>query len=363
VIVGSTVFPVSDLPPLGSDIPMTEKSPDDIFALYSRFDLDQESYRVFPKREPMVHFSNNPRPSVTAPVESERSSSDSEEDRAPAGQTSRTALRNLWRHIELSEGKGKTLSFNDLLKSSVFVYGTAGGVGATTVSATLAHLFAKEGRGCAIVDDRNESVLPFFFGGQRAIYDGKHYPGLHAAAGTEVRIITRKTHDADLTENETGGQHCWLERSVSLVQKYLDHLVVDVQRGQEAASASAAAATPVALLVAVPDVSSLVGARALKRTLSEKASGSKLICVLNKFDSAQALHTEIRGWFQENFSQVLTLRRSDLIDEALAEGLTVIDWAPQSTITADFLHLLTTIQNIMPVSLDSQPQRGISLCS
>ncbi|MFL6465754.1 MAG: cellulose synthase operon protein YhjQ/BcsQ [Bryobacteraceae bacterium] len=361
MIVGSTAFPVSDLPPLGSDIPMTEKSPDDIFALCSRFDLDQESYRVFPKRKPIVHFSNNPEPSVTAPLESERSSSDSEEDRAPAGQISRTALRNLWRHIELSEGKGKTLSFNDLLKSSVFVYGTAGGVGATTVSATLAHLFAKEGRGCAVVDDRNESVLPFFFGGQRAISDGKRYPGLHAASGTEVRIITRKTHDTDLTENETGGQPCWLERSVSLVQKYLDHLVVDVQRGQEAALP--AVATPVALLVAVPDVSSLVGARALKRTLSEKASGSKLICVLNKFDSAQALHMEIRGWFKENFSQVLTLRRSDLIDEALAEGLTVVDWAPQSTIAADFLHLLTTIQNIMPASLDSQPQGGISLCS
>ena len=336
---------------------MTDKSPDDIFALCSRFDLDQESYRVFPKKEPIAPASENSEPPFTASAEAERSSSDSEEESLPTGQVSRTALRNLWRHIGLSEDKGRVLSFDDLLRASVFVYGTAGGVGATTVSATLARLFAKTDRNCAIVDERSESVLPFFFGEQRAIYDGKPYGGLHAAAQTAVRIITRKAHETDLTESEG----CWLQRSVAPVQKFLDHLVVDVQRGRE--GALLAGATPVALLAAVPDVSSLVGARALKRILSENNSVSQPICVLNKFDSSQALHTEIRGWFEENFSQVFTLQRSDLVNEALAEGLTVVDWAPQSPIAADFLHLFHTIQNIMPTSFNSRRQGGVSLCS
>ena len=347
---------------------MTEKSPDDIFALCSRFDLDQESYRVFPRKEPITPSSNRSKLPLAAPVEPEGSSpavmavrADQEEDGAPASQTSRTALRNLWRHLELSEGKSKALSFDDLLQSSVFVYGTAGGVGATTISATLARLFAKAGRSCAVVDDRHESVLPFFFGDQRAIYEHKRHAGLHAASETAVRIITRKPDGTGVTNEETGEQNCWLERSVSSVQKYLDHLVVDVQRGQE--STLPTAAMPVAVVVAVPDVSSLVGARALKQILNEKASSSKLLCVLNKFDSSLTLHTEIRDWFQENFSQVLTLGRSDLFNEALAEGLTVVDWMPQSAAAADCLSLFKTIQNLLSAPLHSQQPGGFALCS
>ncbi len=347
---------------------MTEKSPDDIFALCSRFDLDQESYRVFPRKEPIAPSSNRSELPLAMPVEPEVFSpsvtaarSEQEEDGAPASQTSRTALRNLWRHIELSEGKGKALSFDDLLQSSVFVYGTAGGVGATTISATLARLFAKAGRSCAVVDDHPESVLPFFFGDQRAIYEGKRHAGLQAASETAVRIIARKPDGTDTTKDEAGGKNCWLERSVSTLQKYLDHLVVDVQRGQESALPTAAA--PMAVLVAVPDVSSLVGARALKQILSGKAGGSKLLCVLNKFDPSLTLHTEIRDWFQENFSQVLTLSRSDMFNEALAEGLTVVDWMPQSAAAADCLRLFKTIQNLLAAPAHSQQPGGLVLCS
>ena len=88
-----------------------------------------------------------------------------------------------------------------------------------------------------------------------------------------------------------------------------------------------------------------------------------MICLLNKFDSSQALHNEIHGWFQENFAQVLTIGRSDLLNEALAEGLTVVDWMPQSAVAADFTRLLTAIQATMPAFFHSQQKGGHSLCS
>jgi MinD-like ATPase involved in chromosome partitioning or flagellar assembly len=348
---------------------MTEKPSDDIFALCSRFDLDQESYRVFPK-SPLVLSSDNSEPTSEVPleIEPERSvslgtlaHSNGEQDSTSGIQASRAALRNLWRHLEIAEGKGKRHSFHELIRSSVFVYGTAGGVGTTTISATLARLFAKAGQSCALVDDRSESVLPFFFGEQRAIYTQKRYAGLSAASETAVRMITRQAGDAGASEDEATGDNSWLERSVAEVQYHLDHLVVDVQRGKEPALPEGTG--PIALLVAVPDVSSLMGARALKRILSEKAVGSKVICLLNKFDFSQALHAEIHGWFQENFAQVLTIGRSDLLSEALAEGLTVVDWMPQSAIATDFTRLLTVIQATMPTSFHSQQKGGHSLCS
>lgn len=311
---------------------------------------------MFPKSLPVARTSDYSEPALTALPEKEP-----EQSAHPTAQANRTALRNLWRHIELSENKGKPVSFHDLLASSVFVYGTAGGVGATTISATLARLFAKAGANCALLDDRNESVLPFFFGEQRAVYDGQPYAGLHAASDIAVRIITRQTSDTGAAQDEASNESDWLQRSVSSLQNHLQHLVIDIQRGQEPSLPPNAA--PVALLAAVPDVSSLVGARALKRILSEKASGSQVICVLNKFDSSLALHVEIHGWFQENFSRVLTLGRSDLLNEALAEGLTIVDWMPQSTAAAEFLNLLSTIQSIMSASSHAQKKGGLSPCS
>ena len=348
---------------------MTEKPSDDIFALCSRFNLDQESYRVFPK-SPLVLSSDSSEPISEMPpeIEPERSvfprtlaDSNGEQDSTSGVQASRATLRNLWRRLEIAEGKSKRHSFHELIQSSVFVYGTAGGVGATTISATLARLFGKAGQSCALVDDRSESVLPLFFGEQQTAYSQKRHAGLHFASETVVRMITRQADDAGASEAETTVDNSWLERSVAEVQCHLDHLVVDVQRGKEPVLPDGAG--PIALLVAVPDVSSLMGARALKRILSEKAAGSKVICLLNKFDFSQALHTEIHGWFQENFAQVLTIDRSDLLNDALAEGLTVVDWMPQSAIAADFTRLLTTIQAIMPVPFHSQQKGGHSLCS
>ena len=349
------------------DCYMTEKFPDDIFALCSRFDLDEESYRVFPKREPTT---------VTETVETEiqcvanseralrvvaRKDAEQENNNTSHQQSSRTALRNLWRQIELSENRAKIVNFNDLLKLSVFVYGTAGGVGSTTVTATLARLFSQNGRCCGVVDGRNESALPFFFGEQQAIFDGKQYAGLHAASQAAIRIITRKVQGTGSDRGEESNQGFWFEPSVSQLRAYLDHLIVDVEKGQE--PTFPAATETVAVIVVIPDVSSLVGAKTLKRILSEKAPNSKLIYVLNKFDASVALHSEIKSWFDENFSSTLTLSRSDLVNEALAEGMTVVDWAPQSAVTADFYHLLTTVQNMIPLSSSSKRREEPSLCS
>ncbi len=334
---------------------MTEKPSDDIFALCSRFDLDQENYRVFPKNLPTSRSSDYSDLASEALPEKEP-------DSDSTAQASRTALRNLWRHVELSESKEGIISFHELLAASVFVYGTAGGAGATTIAATLARLLAKAGRRCALIDERDESVLPFFFGNQQAIYDARRYPGLHAASEMAVRIITKGTSDPDnSTQPNCDAENSWLQRSVFPFQSGLDHLIVDVRRGQE--PSLSADATPIAVLTAVPDVSSLVGARALKRILREKASGVQMVCVLNKFDSSQALHLEIRGWFEENFDRVVTLSRSDLLNEALAEGLTVVDWRPQSEPTADFLRLTKTIQDLMPAWVRAQQKGGSPLCS
>jgi cellulose biosynthesis protein BcsQ len=65
----------------------------------------------------------------------------------------------------------------------------------------------------------------------------------------------------------------------------------------------------------------------------------ELFFVLNQFDERDGFHVELREHLQRRLGArlaPLTLRRSQEIEEALAEGMTVIDYAPESEAAADF---------------------------
>jgi hypothetical protein len=55
----------------------------------------------------------------------------------------------------------------------------------------------------------------------------------------------------------------------------------------------------------------------------------------------------VLGWYRESFSDVVTIRNSHLLPEALAEGTTVMDWAPDAPVTADFLNLFAVVNQLL----------------
>ncbi len=329
---------------------MTEKDRDDIFALCSRFDLDQESYRVFPRREP---------PPAREAATFELPAPEIAEEKGGESRTTRAALRSLWRHLVPKKDVERERDFQKLLAKSIFAYGAAGGVGSTTVIATLARLLAKQRQDCAIVDGRERSMAPFYFGGHPVSHGHKSVAGWRSASESIIRIISRDVFHSDLP-TDGSDEHLWYERHINQIQGSLDHLLLDVS-DRKSARVEPYLSTGVALLVAIPDVSSITGAMALKRQFAEDAPNVTTICVLNKFDASLSLHADIREWFATNFRTV-TLSRSDLVGDALAEGLTVIDWAPESTVAAEFGHLLEVIRlSFHQRSMVEQPQ-GIQVC-
>ena len=61
--------------------------------------------------------------------------------------------------------------------------------------------------------------------------------------------------------------------------------------------------------------------------------------VLNQFDPSLPLHLDIREVLREQLGDRLlpfVLRRAPAVSEALAEGMTVMDYAPNSTVAEDF---------------------------
>jgi cellulose biosynthesis protein BcsQ len=60
---------------------------------------------------------------------------------------------------------------------------------------------------------------------------------------------------------------------------------------------------------------------------------------LNQFDVSSPLHVDVRAILQQQLGDRLlpfVLRRSAAVSEALAEGMTVIDYAPGSEVAEDY---------------------------
>lgn len=312
-----------------------DKIPDDIFALYSYFDLDGENYRVFerkpvtapstpqaeesvgasfdrasaaPANLPIEHRGPAALEAVAAhPVFTERqpfqtASPGVATSGTAAGNSTRAALHNLWQHVS-SPSSASQADAGQLAAQSITIYGAAGGTGSTTVAAMLARCLARVGRRCAIIEENDESILPVFFSSRRLSTDGRRFAGFYSLFQPAIRIVNRGMFEQGHTEAPQGSN--FIERNVVNFGGQFDHLIFD----QPARSLDRPGAA-LAVYVAIPDLSSLVGARKLKQRLESSGDTSKTVCVLNRFDSASDLHAEVLSWYQQNFSRVVTIHNS-----------------------------------------------------
>jgi cellulose biosynthesis protein BcsQ len=71
--------------------------------------------------------------------------------------------------------------------------------------------------------------------------------------------------------------------------------------------------------------------------------------VLNQFDPSLPLHLDVREVLREQLGDRLlpfALRRAPAVSEALAEGMTVVDYAPNSTVAEDFGSLAGWVKSL-----------------
>jgi cellulose biosynthesis protein BcsQ len=333
---------------------MTEQAPDDIFALYSRFDLDGDTYRVFPRPEPATGKSSAG--TLTVPeyvvgdvaVEEPYLKAAAVPAKISESDGSRAALHNLWLHVKPRHESSQSTKASHLASASISVYGAAGGVGTTTVAAALTRLLAKSGRRCAIFDQTGDDTLPIFFGAQKIAEDHRRFSGLHALFEPRIQILNREMFEP-VRGVPTDGLN-FIERNFIDVRGDLDHLIFD-----HPARCADSVGAGLKLCVAIPDLSSLAGTRKLVQSLENENGPVRAICILNRFESTSALHQEVLGWYRESFSDVVTIRHSHLLPEALAEGTTVMDWAPDAPVAIDFLNLFAVVNRLLAALSEGVP--------
>jgi cellulose synthase operon protein YhjQ len=230
------------------------------------------------------------------------------------------------------------------------VFSLAGGVGKTSLVATLGRALSARGERVLLVDTAAFGLLPFFFGAR------DQRPGLlrtfnppMASGDAAIQMITL---DPETLGPETSTQEP-LSAEISKHARGLGRVIIDLATASGATTRRVMRLAPQVLVPLVPDMNSVVSVSSIDAFFDHNggASGKPALphYVLNQFDPSLPLHLDVREVLREQLGDRLlpfALRRSPAVSEALAEGMTIMDYAPNSAVTEDFASLAGWVKSL-----------------
>jgi cellulose synthase operon protein YhjQ len=230
------------------------------------------------------------------------------------------------------------------------VFSLAGGVGKTSMVATLGRALSARGERVLLVDTAAYGLLPFFFGARN------QRPGVlrtfTAPGGSGDAPIQMLTVDTEALGPESAPQEM-LTQEISRNGRGASRVIVDLATASGATTRRVLRMAPTVLVPVIPDMSSVVSVSSIDAFFQHNVSGAGQqvlpYYVLNQFDPSLPLHLDVREVLREQLGDRLlpfALRRTPAVSEALAEGMTVVDYAPNSTVAEDFGSLAGWVKSL-----------------
>jgi cellulose synthase operon protein YhjQ len=232
------------------------------------------------------------------------------------------------------------------------VFFLSGGVGKTSLLATLGRALSAEGEKVAVADTTSQGLLPIYFGsnqaGRGALIDGQP-----SERGTQAPV-SLLVHDAQGLGNGEREQEVMAEEILQSGQGN-HRLLIDLATGSSWLIRRLVDLQPTVLVPVAPDMNSVISMQAVERLFRGivGAEGRSLLpfYVLNQFDAALPLHLDVREVFRRQLGDRLlpfAIRRSPLVSEALAEGMTVLDYAPEARVSQDYKNIAEWVRSVSP---------------
>jgi cellulose synthase operon protein YhjQ len=330
---------------------MPSENPPDVDSLFSAAGLAAESYLQFNRRRgavaeaeavaPPPFPSVEPAPAATQPVEI-------------VPRPIRIAPRRIlnrgdrWLGLQavLEDSTAQVPSPASQPTGNILLFPSAGGVGATTIAATLARVLHGPQTSVGVVDNSSHSLIPMHFGARGTRSGCSSFYFQKTGGASPVHLITPKSTPTLLERNSDPESEAWVKEGFDQIQGSCDYLLVDIWGGISLDLLTRLSRNSVCLVPLVPDVSSTIRLRPILDTFEQiSAQCNRRVepyFLLTKFDESISLHADLRRWLGEQLKGRLlpfVIRRSDDAAAALAEGETVVDYAPASGMAADFQHL------------------------
>jgi cellulose synthase operon protein YhjQ len=312
--------------------------------------------------DPVPQAQEPPQPQTTevqaTEMEPQTTQTDPTAQPTPAAVTRWYALRSIFAPAQASLDPSSSSGPEDR-PPIVVVFSLAGGVGKTCLVATLGRLLSALGEHVLLAETAACGLLPFYFGSRElrpGVVRTFFPPGPFGEECDAPVQMLNLQGDASLGD---GNQTNPLLGELLRDGHGASRIVIDVATANRQWMNRLLPLRPTVLVPILPDMSSVACLGSLEALVADPAGEEKAAYLLNQFDASSPLHRDVRALLQQQLGDRLlpfVLRRSSLVSEGLAEGMTVIDYAPGSDVAADYQDLTAWLR-----SLAAPAMAGISL--
>jgi cellulose synthase operon protein YhjQ len=228
--------------------------------------------------------------------------------------------------------------------------------------ATLGRALSATGEKVLLTDTTSHGLLPFYFGASEL------KPGV-------VRTFSPPTGSADapihlvsydvLQRSGDAASQDWIAAEIAAKSQGMNRVILDLSSAAPWVARRVARMDATVLIPLAPDMNSVISLGAMEKFFAgmKDTSGEAVepFYILNQFDSALALHLDVREVLRQQLDDRLlpfVIRRAPAVPESLAEGMTVVDYAPDSPVAEDYRNLASWLRSrSAPASTESKPAR------
>jgi cellulose synthase operon protein YhjQ len=230
------------------------------------------------------------------------------------------------------------------------VFSLAGGVGKTSLVATLGRALSSLGEKVLLTDTTSHGLLPFYFGASE-LRQGVVRTFSPPSGSTDAPIyLVSYNVDQRVEDEEIQTQ---LVDEIAGNSKGMHRILLDLTPASGWVALRMAAMNPTVLVPLAPDMNSVISLQAVEKYFqgTVDADGRPLqpFFVINQFDASLPLHLDVREVLRRQLGDRLlpfVIRRAPAVSEALAEGMTVMDYAPETPIAEDYQNVAAWLRTI-----------------
>jgi cellulose synthase operon protein YhjQ len=230
------------------------------------------------------------------------------------------------------------------------VFSLAGGVGKTSLVATVGRALSSMGEKVLLTDTTSHGLLPFYFGASE-LRQGAVRTFSPPSGSTDAPIYL-VSYDIDQKGSDDAVQEQLAEEIINN-SRGTHRILLDLNLSSSWIVRRMSRLNPTILVPVAPDMNSVISLQTLEKFFSGVNDGDgrplQPYYVLNQFDTSLPLHLDVREVLRRQLGDRLlpfVIRRAPAVSEALAEGMTVVDYAPDAPVAEDYLNLATWLRTV-----------------
>lgn len=230
------------------------------------------------------------------------------------------------------------------------VFSLAGGVGKTSLVATVGRALSSMGEKVLLTDTTSHGLLPFYFGANELRHGTVRT--FSPPSGSTDAPIYLVSHDMNEKGSNDQARELFIDEIVSNSQG-THRILLDLTTISSWVIPQMARMNPTILIPVAPDMNSVISLQFVEKFFHGISDGDgrplQPFYLLNQFDASLPLHLDVREVLRKQLGDRLlpfVIRRAPSVSEALAEGMTVVDYAPNEPISEDYINVATWLRSV-----------------